>query len=747
MEGAKSDGDDLMDDDYVERILMEANARPGEEVSDDGDHSFPPVAPPLEAAKSAAAEPPGTGGGGVAEPFLGMEFESDEAAKNLYNEYARRLGFPFRVGRSRRSKGVQEVLIMKRFVCSKEGVYRKKASGEGVRKRERISMREGCKAFMEVIRDKDRWVVSKLETAHTHVLGTCSRAGYLRARGFIDAAERATIVASDATTLLRQTAFGEGGDAQGLLDYFRRRQAENPGFFYALQVDNRSCVTNAFWADARARTAYACFGDAVTFDTTYKKNKYMLPFVAFSGVNHHLQPVIFGCALLIDETEFSFAWLFETWLEAMGGRQPASLTSDQNRAMAAAVARVFPGTRHRFCKWLILSRTKQKLAGAYASHPTLREELESCVIHSETVRSFESSWVAIVDRYDLRKNTWLQALFNIRQRWVPLYLRDAFFAEVSPAQKLETVNDVYKRYFNTKTSLKVFLTQFELAMAARHEKEAAADCETLLRRPALKTASPIEKQAAEVYTGELFERFQDEFVECLAYNAYKIKDGAVSKYSVARDEDSLDNFVVSLDAGKRAATCSCGKFEFAGILCRHVLGVLLMVDLRVLPDDCFLPRWTRNAKARTSSLGSGAGATATATAAAAQGTMASRYNDLCQDAIRLAEKGASSAEVYKVAKAAMDKAFSEILAAESILTRGAAQRDAININEEITIDDASAAAAAVAATEPSLQQDPQRKVRHSQRRAPPLHGPGFPSPLCLGLLAGSDEFLLPSSGD
>ncbi|CAA6667128.1 unnamed protein product [Spirodela intermedia] len=665
MEGAKSDGDDLMDDDYVERILMEANARPGEEVSDDGDHSFPPVAPPLEAAKSAAAEPPGTGGGGVAEPFLGMEFE-----------------FPFRVGRSRRSKGVQEVLIMKRFVCSKEGIYRKKASGDGVRKRERISMREGCKAFMEVIRDKDRWVVSKLETAHTHVLAPAA------ARGI----SRATIVASDATTLLRQTAFGEGGDAQGLLDYFRRRQAENPGFFYALQVDNRSCVTNAFWADARARTAYACFGDAVTFDTTYKKNKYMLPFVAFSGVNHHLQP-----------TEFSFAWLFETWLEAMGGRQPASLTSDQNRAMAAAVARVFPGTRHRFCKWLILSRTKQKLAGAYASHPRYGRSWRA------------ASWVAIVDRYDLRKNTWLQALFNIRQRWVPLYLRDAFFAEVSPAQKLETVNDVYKRYFNTKTSLK--------------------------------TASPIEKQAAEAYTGELFERFQDEFVECLAYNAYKIKDGAVSKYSVARDEDSLDNFVVSLDAGKRAATCSCGKFEFAGILCRHVLGVLLMVDLRVLPDDCFLPRWTRNAKARTSSLGSGAGATATATAAAAQGTMASRYNDLCQDAIRLAEKGASSAEVYKVAKAAMDKAFSEILAAESILTRGAAQRDAININEEITIDDASAAAAAVAATEPSLQQDPQRKVRHSQRRAPPLHGPGFPSLLCLALLAGSDEFLLPSSGD
>uniref|UniRef100_A0A1D1XKM7 Protein FAR1-RELATED SEQUENCE n=1 Tax=Anthurium amnicola TaxID=1678845 RepID=A0A1D1XKM7_9ARAE len=703
MEGARSDGDDLMDDDYVERLLMEANARPVDVSNAHMDDCDDQPASSEEPIKSLTETPypiavkefVPSGAEQKLEPFLGMEFESDEAAKNYYNEYARRLGFPFRVGRSRRSKGVQEVLIMKRFVCSKEGIYRKKISAEGVRKRERISMREGCKAFMEVIRDKDRWVVSKLETAHTHVLGTCSRAGYLRARGFIDTSEKATIVASDATTLLRQNAFGEGGDAQGLLDYFKKMQAENPAFFYALQVDNKSCVTNAFWSDAKARMAYSYFGGAVTFDTTYKKNKYMMPFVTFSGVNHHLQPVIFGCALLIDETEFSFVWLFETWLVAMGGCPPVSLSTDQNRAMAAAIAKVFPNTRHRFCKWLILSRTKQKLAHAYAAHPTLREELEKCVIESETIRSFETTWVSIIDKYDLRKNTWLQALFNIRQRWIPLYLKDTFFAEVSPTQKLETVNDLYKKYFNTKTSLKVFLTQFELAMSARYEKEVQADYETLSTRPTLKTASPIEKQAADIYTRAMFDKFQEEFVESLGYNAYKIKDGAISKYSVAKDEDSLDNFVVTLNVSKRTASCSCGKFEFAGILCRHVLGVLLMVDLRMLPEEYFLQRWTRNAKS-----GDFLDERPVEVQTSSQETITSRYNDLCHDANKLSEKGASSVDIYKIAKDALQKAFTEVLSAEKNAGRGA-QRDAININEEITIDDAT--------TEPSLQ-DPQRKV-------------------------------------
>lgn len=686
MEASRTEGDDLIVD-YVECLMsLPVNARAGENENPllqlsaaPHEASNIPIGIPSHAKEDLAQL---STEDTKLEPFLGMEFESDEAAKTFYNEYSRRLGFPFRVGRSRRSKGAEEMLIMKRFVCSKEGVYRKKTPGEGTRKRERISMREGCKAMMEVIRDSERWVVAKLEKAHNHHLGACNRVGYLRARGFIDTSENGGVVGSDAMMLRRLNAFGEGGDAQGLLDYFKKMQADNPAFFYAIQVDNNSCMTNAVWADARARTAYSYFGDAVTFDTTYKKNKYMMPFVTFSGVNHHLQPVIFGCALLIDETEFSFVWLFETWLSAMGGRPPISFVTDQNRAAAAAVAKAFPNTCHRFCKWLILSRSKQKLAHVYSSHPTLREELESCVIESETIRVFETCWVSIIDKYDLRKNTWLQSLFSIRQKWVPAYLKDTFFAEISPSQKLETMNDFYKKYFNTKTLLKVFLTQFELAMVRRYEDEAQADIDTICTKPVLKTASPIEKQAASVYTRAVFDKFQEEFVESLGYNAYKIKDGMVSKFNVTRDEDSLETFVVTFNATQRTATCSCKKFEFSGIICRHILGVFVMVDLRMLPEEYFLRRWTRNAK-----NGSQVDEQSSELKNSCQGSITSRYNDLCQDAIKCAERGATSIEIYKAAKDALHMALTEIVAVERYSCRGG-QRDAININEEITLEEA-----------------------------------------------------------
>lgn len=616
------------------------------------------------------------------EPELGMEFPSDEAAKIFYNEYARRLGFPFRVGRSRRSKGEEEALIMKRFVCSKEGVYSKKPASENTRKRERISMREGCKAMMEVVRDSDRWVVAKLEKEHNHHLGTSSRVGYLRARGFLDACDKSNICGSNSITILRQHAFGECGDIQGLLDYFKKMQAESPAFVYALQVDNNSSVTNAFWVDARARHSYSYFGDAVTFDTTYKKNKYMMPFATFSGVNHHLQPITFGCALLVNESEFSYVWLFETWLEAMGGRHPISLVTDQNRAIAAAVAKVFPNTCHRFCKWLILSRTKQKLAHLYSSYPNLRTEVENCVLESQTVRNFETCWVSIVDKYDLRKNTWLQSLFNIRQKWVPVYSRDVFFAEVSPIQRLETMNDFYKKYFNTKTSLKVFLTQFDVAMASRYDDEAQADLDTMCTKPIIKTASPLEKQTATTYTRAVFEKFQEEFVESLGYSAYKIKDGLISKFSVARDDETLETFTVTYNSVNKTATCSCKNFEYSGILCRHILGVFVMVDIRMLPDEYFLRRWTRNAKSCTQIDEQNSRQQGNC-----QETIASRFSDLCKDAIRYAERGATSAEIYSVAKGALHRAFDEIVVVERNCGREE-QRDPININEEITLDEA-----------------------------------------------------------
>ena len=78
-----------------------------------------------------------------------------------------------------------------------------------------------------------------------------------------------------------------------------------------------------------------------------------MPFAPILGCNHHKQTIIFGCALLFNETIESFVSLFETFLTAMSGKHPSTIFTDQDAAMAATIAYVFPNTSHNLCLWHI----------------------------------------------------------------------------------------------------------------------------------------------------------------------------------------------------------------------------------------------------------------------------------------------------------------------------------------------------------------------------------------------------------
>ena len=62
------------------------------------------------------------------------------------------------------------------------------------------------------------------------------------------------------------------------------------------------------------RVDYSCFGDVITFDTTYRNNKNYRPLRVFTSFNNHHHMVVFAVALLYDKTIESFTWLLETLL-------------------------------------------------------------------------------------------------------------------------------------------------------------------------------------------------------------------------------------------------------------------------------------------------------------------------------------------------------------------------------------------------------------------------------------------------
>lgn len=104
------------------------------------------------------------------EPYEGMEFDSEDAAKIFYDEYARRVGFVMRVMSCRRSERDGRILA-RRLGCNKEGHCVSIRGKFGQVRKPRPSTREGCKAMIHVKYDKcGKWVITKFVKDHNHLL-------------------------------------------------------------------------------------------------------------------------------------------------------------------------------------------------------------------------------------------------------------------------------------------------------------------------------------------------------------------------------------------------------------------------------------------------------------------------------------------------------------------------------------------------------------------------------------------------
>ncbi|MQL70829.1 hypothetical protein Taro_003116 [Colocasia esculenta] len=204
-----------------------------------------------------------------------------------------------------------------------------------------------------------------------------------------------------------------------------------------------------------------------------------------------------------------------------------------------------------------------------------------------------------------------------------------------------------------------------VTLLSQSEKEAEADFATAYMKPPLKTPSPMEKQAAEIYTGAVFDKFQEEFVESLGYYVDKVEVGVICKFSVTKEEDASKTYIVSFNETEKQANCSCSKFESSGLLCRHVLRVFFIVGIRVLPENYILKRWTKDAMS-----GDTLDECVIDTGLSFQEHLVAWYNDLCCNAVKYGMEGAISAEIYKVAKAALQKAFAEVAASKNMQRKG-----------------------------------------------------------------------------
>nr|XP_015649995.1 protein FAR1-RELATED SEQUENCE 5-like [Oryza sativa Japonica Group] len=540
----------------------------------------------------------------------------------MYNTYAGKIGFSIR--KSQAKHRVDGTIYQKYIVCSNQGQRQTKSSLD--------TTRTSCDARVQFsICQKGIWTVQKVVLEHNHCLVSPNKSHKLRSQRRVIEADRqligqireAGMKPAQVYEFMKEWYGGadkvpfskmdcnneigreckkylESNDTQTLLEYLKNKQLKDPAFFYAIQIDKEDGrIANFFWADGQSIMDYSCFGDAVSFDTTFDTNKFEMPFAPLLGTNHHKQTVIFGVALLFNQTIESFVWLFETFLTAMSGKHPSTIFTDQDTAMAAAIALVFPNTRHRLCLWHIYLNGGKNLGHVIHKHPNkFLTDFKRCVYEERSEYHFNKMWHELWSEYKLEDNVWMSNLYRLKKKWAIVF-RDSFTADMTSTQRSEGMNNVFKKRFRRKLGLSELLVECDKVAASLRENELDADFKSRNSSPVTCIPNlPMLKTAADSYTRKMYSEFEEEFTKQFSLSCKLLQtEGSILTFMVMPMESDQEATVV-YNTADMTITCSCRKYESIGILCKHALRVFNMNEVFTMPSQYILNRWTKYAKKR-----------------------------------------------------------------------------------------------------------------------------------------------------
>ncbi|XP_021742797.1 protein FAR1-RELATED SEQUENCE 5-like [Chenopodium quinoa] len=199
-------------------------------------------------------------------------------------------------------------------------------------------------------------------------------------------------------------------------------------------------------------------------------------------------------------------------------------------------------------------------------------------------------------KYDLVGNSWLERVYNLREKWALVYGRQTFCADMSTTQRSESMNAQLRRYSSNKNHLCQFFEHFERLLNDRRYEESVADFKTKHSSPALPYPVRILKHASTIYTAEVFELFQCQIWkawDCIIEEEEVV--GTTYRYKVYPPRKKIDHFV-TYNPENDTISCSCRKFEFVGILCSHALKVLCSKNIHKITNQYILQRWKKDAK-------------------------------------------------------------------------------------------------------------------------------------------------------
>lgn len=319
------------------------------------------------------------------------------------------------------------------------------------------------------------------------------------------------------------------------------------------------------------------------------------------------------------------------FLECMNGVKPRGILTDQCGSIESGIRHVFgQETVHRYCSWHILHKlptkwghvstkvkevrgsnsnevqevvsldsdkvtnnNKAKIEKVKEKKAEKSDRVKEVVYKSRTKEEFEVKWIKLMDDLGKTNDAWFRGIFDLREKWVPVFLNSQFWAGMTSTQRVESMNNFLNSYLRRRESLKDFVDNFEAALKNIWQNENTADFQSKYKAPKLHYDLPMEEQFQRSFTNEIFYKCQQEFRKCVNLSCKLIeeKDGdAVYEVRDCRDK----TFLVIYRRALLEIKCICSKFEAMGILCCHCIQVLKQERIYSVDDKYIVERWRKD---------------------------------------------------------------------------------------------------------------------------------------------------------
>ncbi|KAK1651068.1 hypothetical protein QYE76_068873 [Lolium multiflorum] len=252
--------------------------------------------------------------------------------------------------------------------------------------------------------------------------------------------------------------------------------------------------------------------------------------------------------------------------------------------------------------------------------------------------------------FDMAENNHLNNMWKSRKTWAPVYFRKSFFPFTSTTGRSEGLNLYFKTLVRPSDSVWNFVQQYELCQNLMLDREDNAGFTMETTKAKLWGSYSIEEQALKFYTREVFDRFQKMVQSSTRFYPIHVEAEGLCFDLVPNQDLDVKTYRVAVNPEEGLYTCGCNMFEMCGLICPHIIRVMVHLNVQQIPGRYMLERWSAAATSHAPEPGTNTIRFGVPT------TNTLKYNSLCRKMNQLASDACFDDDTYVAVSRIVDEA-------------------------------------------------------------------------------------------